>query len=75
MQNSIPRLITAGVIAQRLKVPLSRIQHILATRPHIRPAALAGRVRLYASIAVAQVRYQLSLIDARRSSTTGRKCQ
>ncbi len=49
-----------------LGVPLGRVQHILATRTHIRPSARAGTLRLYDQHAVAQVRYELNLIDARR---------
>jgi len=62
----VPRLITAGVIAAELRVPLHRVQNVLATRPHIRPSARAGTLRLYDRKAVAQVRYELNLIDARR---------
>jgi hypothetical protein len=61
-----PRLITPGVIASELRVPLHRVLHVLATRQHIRPAARAGTLRLYDRQAVAMVRYELNLIDARR---------
>jgi hypothetical protein len=46
---------------------LHRVLHVLATRQHIRPAARAGILRLYDRTAIAQVRYELNLIDARRS--------
>jgi hypothetical protein len=36
-----PRLITPGVIASELRVPLHRVLHVLATRPHILPRARA----------------------------------
>ncbi len=62
-----PTLITAGVIARELAVPLHRVLHILATRVHIRPRARAGRLRLYDSAAVAMVRHELLAMDARRS--------
>lgn len=62
----IPQLNTAGVIAAELHEPLPRILHILATRPHIRPAARAGTLRLYRKEAIAQVRHELSAIEARR---------
>jgi hypothetical protein len=62
-----PRLITIGVIASQLGVPLHRVQHILATRKHIIPAARAGRVRLYDRRAVAMVQQELNAIDDRRS--------
>jgi hypothetical protein len=61
-----PRLITPGVIAAELDVPLHRVIHILATRQHIRPAARAGTLRLYSAEAVAQVRHEINAIDARR---------
>lgn len=64
--SPIPRLITAGVIAADLRVPLHRVQHVLATRPRIRPSARAGTLWLYDRHAVAMVRYELNLIDARR---------
>lgn len=65
--RTLPRLITSGRIAEELREPHSRVSHILATRPHIQPAALAGAVRLYRQSAVAQVRHEINAIDARRS--------
>jgi hypothetical protein len=62
----VPRLITAGVIASELNEPLHRVLNVLATRPHIRPSARAGTLRLYDRRAVAQVRHELNAIDARR---------
>ena len=64
-QNREPSLRTPGVIAQILRQPLHRVQYILNTRPHIRPAARAGRVRLYDGRAVEAVRAELARIDAR----------
>ncbi len=64
---SLPRLRTPGVIAQELGEPLSRVSYILATRSHIRPTALAGRLRLYDRKAVAMIRHEINSIDARRS--------
>jgi hypothetical protein len=66
-----PRLITPGVIAAEVNAPLHRVLHILATRPHIRPAARAGTLRLYERDAIAQVRHELSAMDARRQSRKG----
>jgi hypothetical protein len=65
-RESGPQLITPGVIAARLGEPLHRVVYVLATRPHIRPAARAGRLRLYQNQDIARVRYELNLIDARR---------
>ncbi|NMC21993.1 MAG: hypothetical protein GYA33_16425 [Thermogutta sp.] len=62
----IPTLRTSALLAQEVGATLPRVLYILRTRPHIRPAARAGNVRLYDAHAVAQVRYELNAIDARR---------
>jgi hypothetical protein len=62
----IPKLITPGVIAVELGVPLHRVLRVLATRPHIQPSARAGTLRLYDRNAVALVSDELHAIDARR---------
>ena len=62
-----PALITAGVIASELEEPIHRVVRVLATRPWIKPAALAGRVRLFDRKAVEQVRAELDGIDRRRT--------
>lgn len=67
MNDEVPRLITIGVMAAQLGQPIHRITNILATRPHIRPAALAGNFRLYDLAAVAMVRHELNAIDAKRA--------
>ena len=64
---SVPYLLSPGVIARELKVPLHRVQNVLDTRPHIRPLARAGIIRLYDRDAVAMIRHELNAIDARRS--------
>ncbi len=69
--QSVPKLVTLGVIAERIGVPFHRVRHILATRKHIKPAARAGMMRLYHDEAVAQVRYEITLIDARRTERKG----
>lgn len=63
-----PLLITPGVIATQLRVPIHRVTRILATRTHIQPVAIAGKIRLYLKAAVAQVRHELNAIDARRAA-------
>lgn len=65
-RGSVPKMRTAGVLAADLKVPLHRIQYLLRTRRHIRPAASAGRLRLYDRAALAMLRHELNAIDARR---------
>ncbi len=64
--KAIPRLTTPGIMAQELGVPIHRVLHVLASRPHIRPTARAGTLRLYSKESVAQVRHELSAMDARR---------
>ena len=61
------KLNTVGVLARKLNQPVHRITYLLRTRQHIRPAAVAGRSRLYHELAVAQLRYELNCIDARAS--------
>lgn len=61
-----PTLITPGIIAERLGIPVHRVLYVLRTRSHIRPAARAGTLRLYCSEAVASIRHELNTIDARR---------
>lgn len=67
----VPKLRTPGVLAADLGEPLHRVLNVLRTRPHIRPAARAGTLRLYARQAVAMVRHELNAIDARRR---GKRC-
>ena len=57
--DTVPKVITSGVIAAELHVPLHRVLRILATRPHIRPTARAGTLRLYLEESIAQVRHEL----------------
>jgi hypothetical protein len=64
--SELPKLITAGVIAQELGEPLHRVLRVLATRKHVKPLARAGTLRLYDRRAVAMVRHELNAIDARR---------
>jgi len=71
MIGTEPQMLTAGKIAQAVNAPLPRVLRILATRQHIRPAARAGTLRLYERDAIAQVRHELSAIDARRGCGKG----
>lgn len=66
MNQTIPQLVTPGVLAERLGEPLHRVLHVLSTRPHIQPLARAGTLRLYDCEAVAKVRHELNAIDAKR---------
>ena len=64
--QTIPQLITPGVIAAELGEPLHRVLHVLATRHHILPAARAGTLRLYDRTAIAMIRSELDAINSRR---------
>lgn len=66
-----PQLITPGAIAHELGQPIHRVLHVLATRPAIRPAARAGRIRLYDQDSVEQVRREIANIDAIRADLRG----
>lgn len=70
--DSIPKLRTPGVLAADLREPLHRVLHILRTRPHIRPSARAGRLRLYDRNAMAMVKQELAAIDAPRAGEASR---
>jgi hypothetical protein len=69
--QTAPQLITPGVIAAELRVPLHRVLHVLASRRHIRALARAGTLRLYDKRSVAMVRHELNAIDARRCRKGG----
>lgn len=66
MAAPVPRLITPGVIAEETGSAIHRVINILNTRPHIRPAARAGTLRLYPRDAIALVRHELNAQDAKR---------
>jgi hypothetical protein len=57
------QLVTAKDIAARLGQPLHRVRWVLATRPHIRPAALAGRTRVYSTSTIALVQDELDAAE------------
>ena len=68
MKTTVPRLRTPGVIAAELGVSLHRVTYVLRTRPYICPAATAGRLRLFDSAGIAEIRHALNAIDARRGA-------
>lgn len=67
MKTKPPKLVTVGVIAAELGVPVDRVSRILRARPQINPSAYAGNVRLFDNAAIAQIRHELNAIDARRA--------
>lgn len=68
----IPKLRTPGVLAACLDVPLHRVLYVLRTRPHIRPAAKAGRLRLYDLAALNMLQRELVLMDIRQGKAVSR---
>jgi len=69
--SPVPALRTAGRIASELGEPLARVLYILRTRPHIRPSARAGTIRLFDKRAVAMIRHEMNTIAARRLGRQG----
>lgn len=72
VQTPEPQLLTPGRLAAELGEPLHRIQYVLSTRRHIRPAARAGQLRLYQTHALGFIRRELRSIDARRAKGSQR---
>jgi hypothetical protein len=54
------RLMTPGVLAERLGVPLPRVLYLLRTRPDVRHVARAGTLRLYDKAALSSLRAALT---------------
>ena len=67
-----PELNTLGKVAQHLQVPVHRVQYILRSRPHLRPIATAGRLRLFDSKTIEQIAKELQRIDSREATANGR---
>lgn len=67
MGTRAPTLVTVGVIAAELGISVARVSRLLRARPRIQPRAFAGNTRLFDNAAIAQVRYELNAIDARRA--------
>ena len=68
MIDTPPKLVTVGVIASELGVSVDRVCRVLRVRSHIRPRAFAGNIRLFDNTAIAQLRYEINGIDARREA-------
>lgn len=54
--------------AREAGTTVQRVARILRSHPYIRPSAYAGNVRLFDNEAVAQVRYVVNRLDARRQT-------
>ena len=70
-KRPVPRLVTIGVIANELRVPVTRVERLLRSRPHIQPRAYANHTRLFDNGAIAQVRSELHAIDAKQQGRRG----
>ena len=68
-----PKLRTPGVLAEDLGQPLHRVLYVLRSRQHIRPAAMAGRLRLYDRDALEAICVELARMDARRGGKGARR--
>ncbi len=66
-QSNLVKLNTVGKLASDLHSSTDQIRYVLATRPHIKPVALAGCARLFDDTAKAQLRYELNKIAARKA--------
>ncbi len=66
MKENPVALLTSGRIAAELGVRLPRVVYVLATRPHIKPRARAGTLRLYDRHAIAMIRDELNAIESHR---------
>lgn len=71
MNHPPPKLLTVGVIAAEVGTSIERVCRVLRNRPHIKPRAYVGNVRVFDNEAVAQVRHEISAMDARRASRGG----
>jgi len=68
--NHVTKLATVGEVAKRLNSPPHRIAYIVKTRD-IRPRAWAGNARCFDDEAIARIRYELNVIDSRRTGGDG----
>lgn len=68
MGTKPPKLVTVGVIAAELGIPVDGVCRILRARPHIQPRAYAGNTRLFDNAAIEQVRRELDALEARRAA-------
>ena len=60
------KLLTTGLIAEKLGTTPDRIRYIVQRRM-IRASAMAGNTKLYDNAALARIRYELNALDAKRA--------
>ena len=68
----LTKLLTVGEIAQRLSIPVHRVEYVLSTRKRIVPSAIAGRSRVFNSKAVTQIEQELNAIGSQITSGGGK---
>ena len=66
-----PELNTPGKVAEYLGVPIHRIHYVLRSRPHLQPAATAGRLRLFDDETIEQIAKELQTIDGKGATANG----
>ncbi len=71
--DTAPKLRTPGVLAEDRGQPLHRVLYVLRSRQHIRPAAMACRLRLYDRDGLEAIRVELARMDARRGGKGARR--
>ncbi len=58
MTDTIPRLLTVGVIAQQCGVALHRVEYVIKARS-IKPAGMAGHARVFTESDAAKIANEL----------------
>jgi hypothetical protein len=61
----VDKLLTVGVIAQKIRRPIHRVEYIIRVRG-IRPIGRAGNARVFSKAAVDQIRSELHQVWAHR---------
>ena len=64
--SEVPALLTVGVLAQELGVPVSKISYVLQSRPNLQECARAGTLRLFDRATAGKIGEELQLIEQRR---------
>jgi hypothetical protein len=67
MIQRVTQLLTTGEIAARLGQPIHRVDYVVRARG-IRPAARAGRLRVFGTEAIAQIQDAIDAADDRRGA-------
>jgi hypothetical protein len=64
-----PELNTLGKVARCIQVPVYRVQDVQRRRLHLRPAAIAGRLRLFDDETIELIAKDLRTIDSKWAPT------